>query len=214
MKKIILLSAAILFFIKINAQSTFDIKNINPVYLKFLPSDVDPKNLRPSDIPSEQVLKKMGFSELEIREALDFKYSTGKYLENDTAKGNINLSKFYNYFGDTLNLDTASYPKERIYGQGIFRNNKLSFFEKSLDAKAPENYKVGSGDEITIGRVVDSILKATDKSPKVIYDENKPTTIPFKLASIDRIRHELGFEPDYTFDDGIKDTIIWYTNNF
>jgi GDP-L-fucose synthase len=75
-------------------------------------------------------------------------------------------------------------------------------------------YNLGSGDEITIGRVVDSILKATDKSPKVIYDENKPTTIPFKLASIDRIRHELGFEPDYTFDDGIKDTIIWYTNNF
>ena len=43
-------------------------------------------------------------------------------------------------FGDTLVLDTTIYPKARIFGQDIFRNNELSFYQKALDAKAPENY--------------------------------------------------------------------------
>ena len=83
---------------------------------------------------------------------MDFKFSRGKYDKQikDTLSKNVNLSKFYEIFGDTLVEDTITYPKGRIYGQDIFRNNKLSFFQKSLDAKAPENYKVGSGDEISI----------------------------------------------------------------
>ena len=81
-----------------------------------------------------------------------FKFSNGKYAKGvqDTIRVNTNISKFYESFGDTLAIDTTSYPKARIYGQDIFRNNKLSFYQKALDAKAPENYKVGSGDEISI----------------------------------------------------------------
>jgi protein involved in polysaccharide export with SLBB domain len=115
-----------------------------------LPSDANPEDLRPSDIPSEEVLKQMGLSSAEISQAMDYKFSKGKYakVSNDTAPDN-NV-KFYESFGDTLEIDTTKFPKARIYGQDIFRNNKLSFFQKALDAKAPENYKVGSGDEISI----------------------------------------------------------------
>ena len=59
-------------------------------------------------------------------------------------------SNAYSILGDTIIFDTIVYPKAKIYGQDIFRNNKLSFFQKALDAKAPENYKVGSGDEVSI----------------------------------------------------------------
>ena len=108
--------------------------------------------MRPSDIPSEQVLKQMGLSDAEIQEALDFKNSTGRYLKKiqDTIRDNSSVSRFYKIFEDTLVVDSTSYPKARIYGQDIFRNNTLSFYQKALDAKAPENYKVGSGDEISI----------------------------------------------------------------
>ena len=71
-------------------------------------------------------------------------------------------------------------------------------------------YNLGSGVKITIGDVVNSILKATDRNPKVVYDESKPTTIPFKLSSIDRIQNELGFIPDYSFGSGIEETVKWY----
>ena len=59
MKKLILLSFSIIFGVLVNAQIDVNKSEIDPVYLKFLPSDVNPENLRPSDIPSEQVLKQI-----------------------------------------------------------------------------------------------------------------------------------------------------------
>ena len=148
MKKILLL-LLVCFSCSIYAQ--VDIQKSK--YLNFLPSNVNPENLKPSDIPSEQVLKMMGLSEEEINMALDFKNSKGIFSEEkniDSTGFIMNLSKFYENLGDTLVTDTIKYPIARIFGQDIFRNNSLSFYNKALDAKAPENYKVGSGDEITI----------------------------------------------------------------
>jgi len=157
-----------LFALGVNAQIDIDKSKINPAYLKFLPSNANPEDLRPSDIPSEQVLKQMGLSDDEIAEAMDFKNGTGKYAKNgnEAVEVNDNLSKFYETFGDTLVADTTTYPKARIYGQDVFRNNELSFYQKALDAKAPENYKVGSGDEISI-----SVWGYSEFSENLMVDE-------------------------------------------
>ena len=72
MKKLILFSFSICLAFYLSAQIDIDKSKISPTYLKFLPSDANPKDLRPSDIPSEQVLKQMGFSAEEIIEAMDF----------------------------------------------------------------------------------------------------------------------------------------------
>ena len=74
-------------------------------------------------------------------------------------------------------------------------------------------YNVGSGKAITVGEIVDAILKATNKSPEVIWDASKPTTIPFRMVSTERLTNELGFEPTYTFEEGIKETVEWYIKN-
>ena len=78
MKKLVLLSLTILLTLGISAQIDIDKSKIPLTYLKFLPSDAGPEDLRPSDIPSEQVLKQMGLSDNEIAEAMDFKYRKGK----------------------------------------------------------------------------------------------------------------------------------------
>jgi GDP-L-fucose synthase len=74
-------------------------------------------------------------------------------------------------------------------------------------------YNVGAGHTITVGDIVNAILKATGKDPKVVYDETKPTTIPFRMVSTERLNNELGFTPDYTFEEGMKETIEWYIKN-
>lgn len=168
MNKIILLMLAIFLAICVRGQVDVDRSKIDPVWLMFLPSDANPEDLRPSDIPSEQVLRQMGLSDSEIAEAMDYKNSSGKYTKDviEDEEDVSNLSKFYNSFGDTLISDTLNYPKARIYGQDVFRNNELSFFQKSLDAKAPENYKVGSGDEISI-----SVWGYSEFSETLIVDD-------------------------------------------
>ena len=75
-------------------------------------------------------------------------------------------------------------------------------------------YNLGYGSTVTIGDIVNIILKVTNKNPKVEWDNTKPTTIPFRMVSTDRIRDELGFKPLYTFEDGIKETIDWYNRNY
>jgi polysaccharide export outer membrane protein len=152
MKKYILLLFIFSVSTIVNSQNKFDSSKINSSFLKFLPSSQNPEDLRPSDIPSKQVLKQMGLSDSEITQALDFKYSRGdfKMLEKDTIETSSNLQKLYYSFEDSLVMDTTLYPKGKIFGQDIFRNQNISFFQKALDAKAPENYKVGSGDEISI----------------------------------------------------------------
>ena len=74
-------------------------------------------------------------------------------------------------------------------------------------------YNLGYGSTINIGQIVDTILKVTDKNPKVEWDNTKPTTIPFRSFNTDRIRNELGFKPKYTFEEGIKETVEWYDKN-
>ena len=167
MKKLILLS--VLIFLVFSGIAQIGKKEINPAYLKFLPSNANPSDLRPSDIPSEQVLKQMGLSTEEIAAALNYKNSRGRHIDQesgDTISNHSALSRLFGAFGDTLVTDTNTYPQARIYGQDIFRNNDLSYYQKSLDAKAPENYKVGSGDEISI-----SVWGYSEFSETIMVDE-------------------------------------------
>jgi nucleoside-diphosphate-sugar epimerase len=72
------------------------------------------------------------------------------------------------------------------------------------------DYVINCGGPVTVGDIVDAVLKATGRNPKVVYDETKPTTIPFRMVSTERIQNELGFKPKYTFEEGIKKTVEWY----
>jgi len=74
-------------------------------------------------------------------------------------------------------------------------------------------YNVGAGITVTVGDIVNAILKSTGKTPEVVYDDSKPTTIPFRMVSTERINKELGFIPNYTFEEGIKETVEWYIKN-
>ena len=86
-------------------------------------------------------------------------------------------------------------------------NGALLILEKGESMKP---YNLGYGNGITIGEILNAILTVTGKNLDVIWDDSKPTTIPFRAVSTDRIKNELGFNPKYTFEEGIKETIEWY----
>ncbi len=73
-------------------------------------------------------------------------------------------------------------------------------------------YNLGYGGGITIGEILDTILKVTGKTPEIVWDNTKPMTIPYRAVSTDRIQNELGFKPKYTFEEGIRETIEYYKN--
>jgi GDP-L-fucose synthase len=104
---------------------------------------------------------------------------------------------------------SPSVVRDFLYVKDVVKG-ALLILEKGESMKP---YNLGYGGGITIGEIVDSILKVTGKTPEVIWDETKPTTIPFRAVSTERIQTELGFKPAYTFEEGIKETIEWYIKN-
>ena len=125
MKKLFLIVFVSFFnFFVLNGQNTIDrIKN-NKSSLSFLPSNFKANDLKPSDVPSKLVLKQMGFNDDEIAEALDYKYSKGKYSKqnfdlSDTLSNNDKLNLF---FEDSLSIDSTIFPKAKIFGQDIFKS--------------------------------------------------------------------------------------------
>jgi GDP-L-fucose synthase len=74
-------------------------------------------------------------------------------------------------------------------------------------------YNLGYGGGITIGEIVNTIVEVSGLNPEITWDNSKPTTIPFRAVSIERIKNELGFEPSYTFQEGIQETLNWFNNH-
>ena len=88
-------------------------------------------------------------------------------------------------------------------------NGALLVLEKGESMRP---YNLGYGSTITIGDILNTILEVTGKNPKVEWDNSKPTTIPFRSCSTERIEKELGFKPRYSFKEGIEQTVKWYSN--
>ena len=71
---------------------------------------------------------------------------------------------------------------------------------------------IGYGKTITIKQIVKIVLRATQyDDANVIYNSSKPTAIPFRMVDTSKAKRVLGFEPSITFEEGIKDTVDWYT---
>ncbi|MGH8887653.1 MAG: dTDP-glucose 4,6-dehydratase [Egibacteraceae bacterium] len=83
-----------------------------------------------------------------------------------------------------------------------------------LDGKVGETYHVGSGIEADIETIADLVLHelGLPDSLKTIVPD-RPSHDRRYLLDSGKIREELGWEPQITFEQGIADTIAWYRDN-
>lgn len=73
----------------------------------------------------------------------------------------------------------------------------------------PVNIGYGSG--VAVRDVVRTILEAAGhSSAKVVYDPEKPSTIPVRLVDTSKARRLLHFNPQVTLENGIADTVRWF----
>jgi dTDP-glucose 4,6-dehydratase len=77
-----------------------------------------------------------------------------------------------------------------------------------------ETYNVGSGVERSIEEIADLVLELTDKS------ESLKTIVPDRpghdrryLLDSSKLRQELGWQPEISFEDGLRATAKWYAVN-
>lgn len=80
--------------------------------------------------------------------------------------------------------------------------------------KSGEVYNIGGNNEKANIEIVKLIISSLEKSEDLIkYVKDRPGHDRRYAIDNTKITSELGWEPSYTFDDGMRQTIEWYINN-
>jgi nucleoside-diphosphate-sugar epimerase len=72
---------------------------------------------------------------------------------------------------------------------------------------------LGSGVATSIREVVEIILRYAPHKPRVEWDTRKPTGNRVRLMDMARAREKIGFHPEISLDQGMKQTIEWFLAN-
>lgn len=83
----------------------------------------------------------------------------------------------------------------------------------ALENKLSENlYNVGTGKDLTIKALAESIQKITGHEGEIIWDSSKPDGTPRKLMNVDKMKKE-GWEASTSLEEGIEKTYYWFLEN-
>ncbi len=142
----------------------------------------------------------------------------------------VNITRCSNNYGPyhfpekliPLMIINALHDKELpIYGDGLNVRDWLHVEDhcQAIDlvlhkGRDGEVYNVGGNNERTNIDIVKTILKQLDKPESLIkFVKDRPGHDRRYAIDATKLRTELGWEPKYTFETGIKQTIEWYLNN-
>ena len=83
--------------------------------------------------------------------------------------------------------------------------------EKADAYKRQRTYCIGSGKSRPLKEYIDIIGQNANKNVTIGYGDIPygPLQVMYLCADITALREDTGFEPRYSFEDGIKETIEW-----
>jgi nucleoside-diphosphate-sugar epimerase len=88
---------------------------------------------------------------------------------------------------------------------------RAGYFERAVG----QEFNLASGQETRIIDLAEMVNKATGNKAGVRYvSRRKWDTKSRLLASIDRAGELIGYEPKTSFEDGLRNTIQWFRNNW
>ena len=83
----------------------------------------------------------------------------------------------------------------------------------ALENELPEYlYNVGSGKDITIKELAETIQKVTGHQGQIVWDASKPDGTPRKLMDVSKMK-DIGWQYSTELNEGIEKTYDWYLEN-
>jgi UDP-glucose 4-epimerase len=73
-----------------------------------------------------------------------------------------------------------------------------------------EIINIGTGEEITMKHLLEKLIVLMGSDLKINYMEDRPADVPRLWVNPSKFRKITGFEPSYSFDEGLKATISFY----
>jgi GDP-L-fucose synthase len=107
----------------------------------------------------------------------------------------------------------------KLWGSGtpmrefLFVDDMAKAVVFALENKLPEYlYNIGSGKDITIEELAETIQKVTGHQGEIIWDTEKPDGTPRKLMDVSKMK-TLGWEYSTELKEGIEKTYSWFLEN-
>lgn len=118
-------------------------------------------------------------------------------------------------------INAMNDKKLPVYGDGLNVRDWIYVIDHNkainlvLEKGRPgEVYNIGASQEMTNIEIVKLILKNLNKTEELIeYVKDRPGHDRRYAIDSGKIRTELGWKPEYRFEQAIADTIEWYKNN-
>ncbi len=112
----------------------------------------------------------------------------------------------------------GNYSRDFTYIDNVIQMNELA-----METQNPEAintvYNTAYGDRTTLNEMVQYLkeyLSEYDSSIKnieIVHGPNRAGDIPHSLASIDKAKKLLNYNPQFSFKDGLKEAVKWYWEN-
>lgn len=127
------------------------------------------------------------------------------------------VKKLLNHEAPLINGD-GSYSRDFTYIDNVVQANHLAALAQDLSA-VNQVYNVAHGERTNLNELfelVRSLIGNFDSKVlniKPVYGPNRGGDIPHSLASIEKAKRLLGYEPTHTVLDGMSESIKWYRDN-
>ena len=125
--------------------------------------------------------------------------------------------QYMNYQSPVINGD-GNYSRDFTYIDNIIQMNELAMTTTNSEA-INTVYNTAYGDRTTLAQLA-QLLKnnlaqfdAKISEVEVIHGPNRAGDIPHSLASIEKAKKLLGYNPQYSLQEGLKESVSWYYNN-
>ena len=112
----------------------------------------------------------------------------------------------------------GNYSRDFTYIDNVIKMNELAMLTNNPEA-INTVYNTAYGDRTTLTQLVqllkDNLAQFDPKiaEVEVVYGPNRAGDIPHSLASIDKAKNNLGYNPQYSIEKGIKEAVSWYFHN-
>ncbi|WP_295231662.1 SDR family oxidoreductase [uncultured Chryseobacterium sp.] len=113
---------------------------------------------------------------------------------------------------------TGDYSRDFTYIDNVIQMNELAMLTQSKGA-VNTVYNTAVGDRTTLNDLVNYLkeyLSSFDRKIadiEIVYGPNRQGDIPHSLASIEKAKKLLEYQPTHTIDKGLKEAVQWYWEN-
>jgi UDP-N-acetylglucosamine 4-epimerase len=127
------------------------------------------------------------------------------------------VMQLMNYESPVINGD-GNYSRDFTYIDNVIQMNALAISSENPDA-INTVYNTAFGDRNTLNDLVAylkqylSELDSKIADVTIIYGSNRAGDIPHSLASIEKAKTLLGYDPKHSLQTGLKEAVSWYWNN-